>query len=567
MMYKKSKAKQTYVDSNIFREKVSKTLFDMASIVGSTMGPAGRAVLIERDDMPPLATKDGVTVVKSLGVADPLENIIVDACKEISINTANEAGDGTTTAIVLGSALVEHGQKFIASNPKYNPQKIINELKWAYNNVAVPYLKSIAIPAKTQDQLLSVALISSNNDREVAEAATRAVIGAGDDGHVLIVEGKKPTIEVETSDGYIVTTGLKELKSIGPAFINNKAEQEVSLNDGLLFLYNGTMSDLKALSHLQACIESTGGHDGSPIVVVAHDFGDVVLEKCLNSCKGGAFVVPMRSPRSGLPNGAAMFLDDLAAYSSATVYDPTTIADIDYAGLGTFSNVTMNLYESFVQCTPDVERVDSRVQELKAIYETASELDRAHLRAAIAKLTCGISTVKVGGTSDLEIRERKARVEDAVEAVKSAISEGIVTGGCTMHIRIMKMLLDHPDRKSSWSILENALMRPASRLFENCGEDPAEILDVLCTNEGHENMGQLPHMVFDAYTHTYQDPLKYGIIEPAKVVRVSIGNALSVASLIMSLGGVVVGYRDAALEAQLEMADSAFKNMLNSQEQ
>ena len=566
-MYKKSKAKQTHVDSKEFRKKVSTTLFDMASIVGSTMGPAGRAVLIERDDMPPLATKDGVTVVRSLGAADPIQNIIIDACKEISINTANEAGDGTTTAIVLGAAIVEYGQKFIEANPKYNPQKIINELKWAYDNVAVPYLREIAIPADSETQLLNVALISSNNDHGVAEAAVKAVVGAGDDGHVLIVEGKKPGIEVETSDGYIVTTGLKELKSIGPAFINDKANQEVSLSDGLLFLYNGSMSDLKALGFLQSAIEGSGGHDGSPIVVVAHDFGDVVLEKCLNSSKGGAFVIPMRTPRSGLPNGAAMFLDDLAAYSSSIVYDPTNIEDIEYTGFGKFSKVTMNMYESFVQCSPDVDKVDLRVGELKAIYETASELDKAHLRAAIAKLTCGISTVKVGGSSDLEIRERKARVEDAVEAVKSAISEGIVTGGCTMHLRLMKLLLDHPDHKQSWGILEDALMRPISRLLENCGEEPALILNKLCTNEGLENMGQLPHMVFDAYSHTFQDPVKHGIIEPTKVVRVSIGNALSVASLIMSLGGVVVGYRDAGLEAQLEMADHAFKNMLNSQEQ
>jgi chaperonin GroEL len=564
-IYQKSKAKQVVVDNPDFRKKVAKTLHDMAAIVASSLGPAGRVSLIERDGLSPLATKDGVTIVKALGSADPVENVIIDACKEISINTATEAGDGTTTAMVLASALVDEGHIFINEHPKYSAQKIMNELRTAYETVIVPYLKEVASTVETEDQLLHVALISANNDSEVAKAAVAAVLAAGDNGHVLIGEGISNKIEVETSDGYIVTTGLKDLKSIGPAFINDKQGQRVTVDDGLLFLYNGSMSDLKSLGYLQGALESSG-YDGSPIIVVAHEFGDVVLDKMLSHCKTGTFIIPMKSARSGLPNGAAMFLDDVAAYSGATVYSPVNLEDVEFAGLGKFHKLNMNMYEAFIQCTPDMDKVNERISQLKAISEAASELDKSHLKASIAKLSCGISTIRVGGSSDLEIRERKARVEDAVEAVKSAIAEGVVTGGGTIHVRLSHVLNIHKDHKPSWIILEKALRYPLARLLENCGEDIAEVIGNLWDIDDESDMLSLPKKVFNVYTHTYEDPIEAGIIEPTKVLRVSIGNALSVASLIMGLGGVIVSPRDGNLELQMELADHAFRNALQQSE-
>lgn len=554
MIYSKSKAKQIVADKTKIREIVLRTIGDMAEIVGSTLGPGGSPVLIERDGLAPLVTKDGVTVARHLGVADAASNVVVDACKEICINTAKEAGDGTTTAIVLGNAIVKHGQEFLSNNPKYNPQRMISELKQAYQQVVLPYLKSTAVSATTEDQLKFVATISANGDHEIADAVVKAVMSAGDDGTVLINEATSGNLSVETIEGYIVTTGLKELGQIGPVFINDKANQQVKMDKGLVVLYDGALNDLKVPGLIQEAVTDNGFSDGTPIIVFAHDFADSVLDKFAKTTKGGLSVVPVRTPRSGLPNGASMFLHDMAAYTGATVFDPGNVEDLDEEGLGTFESAKVNMYETFIIGTPDSKAIESRIEELKSIASAAfGEMDRSWIRASIAKLTGGVSTIHVGGSSDLEIREKKDRVEDAVEAVRSAIAEGIVSGGCSVHLALSKLIETHPQRKESWKILVEALKAPFVLLMSNCGEDAEQILKDL--PEGK---------VFDANEHIFVDAFEAGIIEPAKVVRCSLGNALSVAALLTTLGGVIVVPRDNQLETQMAIADQAFKSMMES---
>jgi chaperonin GroEL len=556
MLYSKTKAKQIVADKTKIREIVLKTIDDMATIVGATLGPGGNPVLIERDGMSPLVTKDGVTVVRHLGVADAAANVVVDACKEISINTAKEAGDGTTTAIVLGNALVKYGQEFLMNNPKYSPQRMIADLNEAYRSVVVPYLRSSAVIAKDEKQLKYVATISCNGDSEIADAVVKAVMAAGDDGKVLINESQNGSISVETMDGYIVTTGLKEHGAIGTAFINDRSNQQVKMDNGIVVLYDGTLNDMKVPALIQDAVSDDGGYvDGTPIMVFAHDFSDTVLQKFAKTTKGGLTIVPVKTPRSGLPNGASMFLYDMAAYTGATVFDPSTVENLDEDGLGAFESAKMNMYETFIIGQPVEDAIDQRIQELKSIAEAAfSEMDRAFLRAAIAKLTGGVSTIHVGGSSDLEIREKVDRVEDAVEAVRSAIAEGIVPGGCFTHLALVGSLKSHPDYKSSWGILADSLYAPFNLLMTNCGENPVDILT--CLRDQYNK-------VFDAKEHTFVDPFEAGIIEPAKVVRVSIGNALSVATLLTTLGGIVVVPRDSGLETQMELANQAFKSMMD----
>jgi chaperonin GroEL len=566
-MFNKVKAKQILADKNKIRDLVSQTINDMASIVGATLGPGGNPVLIERDGMPPLVTKDGVTVAKNIGVADAAANTIVEAAKEICINTAKEAGDGTTTAIVLADALVKEGQKFLSTRPKYNPQRMINELNDAYSSVVNSFLSDVAIKVNSEEQLQFVATISANGDKEIANVVVRAVMQAGDDGTVLINESQGGKTYVEPSEGYIVTTGLKDLGQIGPAFINDKANQQVKMDKGHVVLFDGSLNDLKVPGLIQDVVSDDGGFsDGTPIIVFAHGFADSVLDKFAKTTKGGLTIIPIKTPRSGLPNGASMFLDDMAAYTGATVYDPGTVEEMDEDGLGSFETARVNMYESFIVAVGDDGAVDARVGELKAIMETAmSELDRSFLRAAIAKLTGGVSTIHVGGVSDLEIREKKARVEDAVEAVRSAIAEGVVTGGCSMHLVLSRLIKSHPDKTEAWDILANALEGPFKLLLSNCGENFDEVWDSMKNyiDTGFSNK-TLPTKVFDANLHQLVNPITAGIIEPAKVVRVSIGNAISVASLLTTLGGVIVVPRDVGLEAQAELANQAFKNMMET---
>jgi chaperonin GroEL len=565
-LYEKSKAKSITADKSKIKSIVQDTIDKMATIVGSTLGPGGRAVLIERDGLSPLITKDGVSVAKSLGVDNAEANVIIEAAKEICLNTAKEAGDGTTTAIVLANSITKHGLEFLDANPKYNPQRMVTELNDLYETIIKPFLKNHAKAIKTKEELVHVAKISANGDSKIAQAVVEAVMAAGEDGTVLLEEAQGNQLRVETIDGYVVTSGLKDLGSVGPAFINDRAGQQAKMDNGLIFLYDGSMNDLKVPAAIQKAVEGTD-HYGKPIVVFAHAFSDVVLERFAKTMKGGYTVVPVKTPMSGVPNSRSMFLQDIAAYTSGTVYDPGNvdkfIEEDEEDGFGQFVNAKIDLYEAFIINNANAELVDARTIELKAIAESApSEFDRMHIRAAIGKLTGGVSTIYVGGGSELEAREKKARVEDAVEAVRSAIAEGVIPGGCGVHLVLSDMIRRHPEYKASWAIMVAALKAPFELLLTNCGED---IADVWSTLEPFiVNKNEPPKAIFDANMHRVVDPMEAGIIEPAKVCRVSLGNALSVASLLITLGGIVVVPRDSGLENQLALSKQAFQDMMSS---
>lgn len=568
MLYTKSKAKDIISDKDRLNKVVAETIHKMAEIVGATLGPGGRGVLIERDGMAPLVTKDGVTVAKELGMANAEANTIVEACKEICINTAKDAGDGTTTAIVLADAITKYGREFSKNNPKYNPQRIANELNKLYNTIIVPFLKENAVKAETDEQLRQVATISANGDTEIAKFAVEAVMAAGDDGKVLIEEAQGDQIKVEALDGYVVTSGLKEIGHMGPAFINDKANQQVYMDRGVVFLYDGKITDLKVPGIIQDAYQVLE-IPTEPIIVMAHEFADTVVDKFVQSTKNGLTIVPVKTPRTGLPNGRSMFLEDMAAYTGGKVWDPVsvtgfTVQTIPENVFGEFEQATVNLYECFMQCCPDADVIENRIAELKSILDQAfSDLDRMHLRTAISKLTGGVSTIWVGATSVLETREKMARVEDAVEAVRSAIAEGVIPGGCSVQLQLADLIEKDKNYKDSWSILVEALREPFKLLMLNCGEDKDDTINI--ENELRKvNTKGLPKKVFDASQHIMVDPFTVGIIEPAKVARVAIGNALSVASLLITLGGLVVVPRNADLENQLELAEKSFKDMMGA---
>jgi chaperonin GroEL len=556
MLYERSKAKQIISDASEISNIVAETINTMATIVGSSLGPGGRPVLIEREGLPPLATKDGVTIAKSLGIGNAERNIVVETCKEICSNTAKQAGDGTTTAIVLANAITKYGQRFVNANTKYNPQRIVNELEELYDDVIVPYIKSQAKPVDNPDKLRSVATISANGDKKIANIVVDAVLAAGDDGHIILEEAQGDEMRVETVDGYVVTTGLKDIGQLGPMFINDRTNQQCKMDNGRIFLYNGSLNDLNVPAQIQEVLaDEIGAYDGRPIMIVAHDFSDAVLDKFAKHTKQGSVFLPIKTPRSGLPNSKTVFLEDMAAYTGAEVIDPSTLVDMDEDAFGEFTFAKCNTYETFITAEPDTEELENRIVELKALEESCfSDMDKMHVRANIAKLTGGIATIFVGGVSDLKVRERKARVEDAVEAVRSAIAEGTIPGGCLVQLDLAKVISKHKDRKPAWDIMIEALQEPFKLLLTNCGEDHEQIIK-----------GLKKGCVFDANAHKYVDPYAAGIIEPAKVARVAIGNALSVASLLITCGGIVCVPRDSQLENQLAMSKQAFSDMMNAE--
>lgn len=564
MLYEKTKAKKITADRAQIKQIVEETIDKMATIVGATLGPGGRPVIIERDGLSPLVTKDGVTVAKSIGVEHAEANIIIEAAKEICLNTAKQAGDGTTTAIVLANSITKNGLQFLQDNPKYNPQRMVRELNDLYKNVVVKFLEQHATKVKDEDELVKVATISANGDTEIANAAVEAVMAAGEDGTVLIEESQDGVIKVEIMDGFIVTSGLRELGSFGPAFINDRTNQQAKMDKGLVFLYDGDMNDLKIPSMIQQAVEGSELY-GMPILIFAHSFADIVLDKCAKSTKGGYTIVPVKTPMGGYANSRTMFLHDMSAYTSGFVFDPGTIDngimnDDGQDGFGRFENAKVNLYEGVLTADVDPSVIDTRVSELKAIAEVArSDHDRMHIKAAIGKLTGGVSTIWVGAASELEAREKKARTEDAVEAVRSAIKEGIIPGGCGVQLVLSDMIARHPDIQPSWMIMVEALKAPFILLLSNCGENIEEVWAAL--EEHVTNRNSPPVRIFDANAHLVVDPMIAGIIEPAKVCRVSINNALSVASLLITLGGIVVTPRNSGLETQLELSKQAFKDM------
>ena len=565
MIYEKSKAKSITADRKQIRKIVSDTMAEMSAIVGATLGPGGRNVILERDGMSPLVTKDGVTVAKTLGLANAEANIIIESAKEICLRTAKQAGDGTTTAIVLAGSLTYHGLDFLEKNPKYNPQRMASELDTLYSTVIVPFLKAHAKPVKERNELINVATISANGDAIIAAAAVDAVIAAGEDGQVLIEEADDSGIRVETIDGCIVTSGLKDVGSIGLAFINDRASQQAKMDNGVVFLYDGTMNDLKVPAAIQQAVEGTAMF-GKPIVVFAHGFSDIVLDKFAKTSKGGYMVVPVKTPLGGVANSRSMFLYDMAAYTDSDVVDPGNL-DVYITNdnleetFGSFTTAKVNMFETFLTSEVDHAKIEARIAELKSIMLVApSDRERMFAKAAISKLTGGVSTIWVGGGSELEAREKKARVEDAVEAVRSAIAEGIIPGGCGVHLVLSDIIAKHPDHVQSWDIMIKALRAPFEMLLTNCGEDFADIWNAL---EKHiVDRQNPPKFIFDASTHRIVDPEKAGIIEPAKVCRVSLGNALSVASLLITLGGIVVVPRDFGLENQLALSKQAFQDMM-----
>lgn len=568
-LYEKSKAKNITHNREDIKRITNDTIQKMASIVGSTLGPGGRVVILERDNLSPLITKDGVTVAKHLGVENAEANVIIEAAKEICLKTAKEAGDGTTTAIVLAGAITKYGLNFLDANPKYNPQRMVNELQELYSGVIIPFLKTNAKAVKGETELVSVAKISANGDQDIAEAAVKAVMAAGEDGHVLIEEAQGNQLKVETMDGFVVTSGLKDIGAIGRVFINDRSLQQVKMDKGLVFLYDGSLNDLKVPSAIQQAIEGTELY-GLPIMVFAHGFADVVVEAFAKTTKGGYTVVPVKTPMSGAANSRSSFLLDMSTYTGAIVYDPSTIdkfiTEDESNGFGAFDSAKVGMYETVVQAIPDSDKVDARLAELKHLMDVSpSDFDKMHIKAAIAKLTGGISTIWVGGGSELEAREKRDRVEDAVEAVKSAIAEGIVPGGCAVQLTLSLMISLDPNKKPSWDIMAQALAEPFNLLLNNCGESVEEVWPQLSPHiYMNAEQKKMPTLIFDANQHIIVNSLDVGIIEPAKVCRVTIGNALSVASLLVTLGGIVVTPRNAGLEQQLELSKGAFKEMMSA---
>jgi chaperonin GroEL len=577
----KSVAKSMRSKGKGLNDLVLKTMGIIADMVGSTLGPGGSAVLIERQEfnLPPMVTKDGVTVFRNLGFEDATAHVLMEAARDAAVRTANEAGDGTTTATVLADAIVRKTYEFCANNPKVSPQKVVRRLQAVFKDTIEPLIRRLSrtMDPSSEDgrQLLwNVAKISANGDTDLADAVLHCYDLVGDDGNVTITEISGPSsYEVERIEGYPIPMGWEDCcAKYGTKFLTDPANQRVVLENPLFVVYHGRITEIQSLVKLMESIgtawQSNEGFRHN-VVLVATGFSDSVLAQlALNFADATTInVFPLLAPLSPVPNGQYGILEDICAVTGATMFDPLNkpfdsfsedFSDLGQLAVtfeaGRFRSVIMS--ESG-ETTNAQLLIAEQVEKLQAqMKQSASQLDEQFFQERIGKLTGGIAKLKVVGASNGELRERRDRAEDAVCAVRGAIRHGCLPGGGWTLLRVANDLLKLEDEIVS-GVLCPALIEPVVRLLKNCGfsvEESKTIQEEICkpiVNGTHT-------MVYDALEHRMVDPWEGGVLDSTPAVLEAIRNSLSIATLLGTLGGTVVYKRDNELERSEARATNSF---------
>lgn len=532
-----------------------------------TLGPGGRPILLEIENRSPISTKDGVTVARHFEHRGDLENIVAKAAIEICERTVRDAGDGTTTAIVLGAALVEAGQNWLVKNPTYSPQRLARELKHLFIHQIKPEIEKLSRSIRdlpihlATEAVIHVGFISANGDLEIAHAVAEAVESVGQDGLVIAEEGAGNECRVEYQEGFSFSSGLSDLGgAASAAFVNRQDYGDCVIEGGYVVFYDGEIHDVNVVAPILERVASELAPDGtairSPIIICAHRFSDQVLKMLAQNFRRGVLMaVPVRTARNGHPAGPVQFLHDLAAYCGGTVFDPQglPLPQAHLSQLGFAASFKYSRTEGVIIGAPDQSRVEARIEDLKTQMETANEFDQDLLRFRIGRLTGGVATIYAGGKTQLEAKERHARVTDAICAVRSALQKGVVPGGGATFAVIAKDLSgDGPEQ-----IFAEALVRPFYQILENVGVEGK--------SQPHFDLGVWekdgPFMVIDAVKAEYVDWWKAGIMDPTKVTLAALENALSVSQLLMTLGGAIVIQKTEGGEQVKAMQEGLLKAM------
>ena len=571
------------------------TMEKIAKIVGGTLGPGGHPVLIERQemDLAPMVTKDGVTVFRSLGFPDAVDQNILEAARDASVRTAVEAGDGTTTATILAEAFVRYTLEYCKKNPGVPPIKVIKTIQNVYKNVLEPLIDKSAITCslgtETGRKLLhSVATLSGNGDTELGDAVMKCFDICGDDGNVTIIESSGPTsYEVESIKGFPIAMGYEEsCAKFFPTFINDNTTQRIVADKPLFLLYLGRITDFQNI--LPALVKvADGWKDGwitsHNLVVVATGFSESVLAQFafITGNPEQINVFPLVVPQSPLMNGQKNFLDDLAAVTGATVLDQVTrpletIEMVPDDGEGSYKTDFGNIkieendagtpiwvpagvttyecgrYRSSVVGFADEELLLQRLEVVKQqLASSESKLESDLTNERVAKLTGGIAKLKVIGSSNGELKERRDRAEDAVCAVRGALKHGALIGGGWMLAKLINALDDNDPVQAE--IIKLALWMPIITLYENAGLDTS--YESLTKDFTFRKNGKLENvMVRDISKNEVVNAIENGILDSLPAVREALKNSISIATLLGTLGGCVVYPRDKEVD-KIEGAD------------
>ncbi|MBA4091020.1 MAG: chaperonin GroEL [Sphingobium sp.] len=510
------------------RDRMLRGVDTLANAVKVTLGPKGRNVVIEKSFGAPRITKDGVTVAKEIELADKFENMGAQMLREVANKQNDKAGDGTTTATVLAQAIVREGSKAVAAG--MNPMDIKRGIDLAVSAV-VKDLEAHARTVSANSEIAQVATISANGDEEVGRILAQAMEKVGNEGVITVEEAKSLQTELETVEGMQFDRGY-----LSPYFVTNAEKLKVELDDPYILIHEKKLSNLQALVPLLEQVVQSG----RPLLIIAEDVeGEALATLVVNKLRGGLKVAAVKAPGFG-DRGKAM-LEDIAILTGGNVVSEelgTKLENVTIGMLGRAKKVTIDKDNStIIDGVGTKADIDGRVAQIRQQIEaTSSDYDREKLQERLAKLAGGVAVIRVGGATEVEVKEKKDRVDDALHATRAAVEEGILPGGGVPLLRALKALdglkAVNDDQQSGIDIVRRALRAPARQIAENAGEDGAWIVGKLLETEDY-NWG------FNAATGEYQDLVQAGVIDPAKVVRTALQDAASVASLLITTEALV----------------------------
>ena len=510
------------------RERMLRGVETLANSVKVTLGPKGRNVVIEKSFGAPRITKDGVTVAKEIELDDKFENMGAQMVREVAQKTNDQAGDGTTTATVLAHAIVKEGAKAVAAG--MNPMDIKRGIDLAVKAV-VEDIKGRAKKVGSSSEVAQVGTISSNGDASVGKMIADAMQKVGNEGVITVEEAKSLGTEVEIVEGMQFDRGY-----VSPYFITNAEKMLAELEDAYVLLHEKKLSQLQAmLPLLEAVVQS-----GKPLLIVAEDIeGEALATLVVNKLRGGLKVAAVKAP--GFGDRRKAMLEDIAVLTGGNMISEDLgikLENVTVNMLGNAKRVSITKDDTtIVDGAGKKKDIEARIAQIKQqIEDTTSDYDREKLQERLAKLAGGVAVIKVGGSTEVEVKEKKDRVDDALNATRAAVEEGIVPGGGVALMRALKTLEGlkpgNDDQRVGVNIVRRALQAPARQIAENAGEDGAVVAGKILDSKDY-NFG------YNAQTGEYGDLVKQGVIDPAKVVRTALQDAASVAGLLVTTEAMV----------------------------
>ncbi|BDB23332.1 60 kDa chaperonin [Cupriavidus sp. TA19] len=504
------------------RAKMVEGVNILANAVKVTLGPKGRNVVLERSFGGPTVTKDGVSVAKEIELKDKLQNMGAQMVKEVASKTSDNAGDGTTTATVLAQSIVREGMKFVAAG--MNPMDLKRGIDKAVG-AAVEELKKVSKPTTTSKEIAQVGAISANSDTSIGERIAEAMDKVGKEGVITVEDGKSLADELEVVEGMQFDRGY-----LSPYFINNPEKQVVQLDSPFVLLFDKKVSNIRDLLPVLEQVAKAG----RPLLIIAEDVeGEALATLVVNNIRGILKTAAVKAP--GFGDRRKAMLEDIAILTGGTVIAEEiglTLEKATLNDLGQAKRIEIGKENTIIiDGAGDAGAIEGRVKQIRAqIEEATSDYDREKLQERVAKLAGGVAVIKVGAATEVEMKEKKARVEDALHATRAAVEEGIVPGGGVALLRaraaISALTGENPDQNAGIKIVLRAMEEPLRQIVLNAGEEASVVVAKVI--EGKGNYG------YNAASGEYGDLVEMGVLDPTKVTRTALQNAASVASLMLT---------------------------------